>query len=208
MLFDTVSMSKDNMLTIMARQFARDFATRPCHWGAAPCSLYPPHARPSSRLIVSSSRTRYYFHRVWRCCSPPATHELGVGLSLSCEFAEYNLPMGHTVSSLTPPPFIPTQVQAGRHLKRIVVLLQEAGDFVRHAAGEVLDDELVALHPGLLVVGVWVAPVVLLGFERFRGEGERERHRIKEEEEREKEREGEGKGEEREGGRIRSRGHR
>lgn len=58
----------------------------------------------------------------------------------------------------------------GTYLQRVVVLLQEAVYVVGHAPGEVLEDELVALQARFLVVGVRVAPVVLLcGESRCRG---------------------------------------
>lgn len=59
------------------------------------------------------------------------------------------------------PSLLPTTTTTA-HLKGIVVLLQEAGHVVGDAPGEVSDDELIALHAGLLVVGVRIASVVLL----------------------------------------------
>lgn len=48
------------------------------------------------------------------------------------------------------------------HLQRVVVLFQKADDVVGDASGEMFENKLITLHARLLVVGVGVAPVVLL----------------------------------------------
>ncbi len=65
--------------------------------------------------------------------------------------------------------------RSSTYLQRVVVLLQEAVHVVGHAPGEVLEDELVALQARFLVVGVRVAPVVLLrgGCQERDGSGRR-----------------------------------
>lgn len=48
------------------------------------------------------------------------------------------------------------------NLQGIVVLLQKTFHVVGNGARKVLEDKLVALHPGLFIIWVWVAPMMLL----------------------------------------------